>query len=128
MIKGEQVTSLVDQWHCLHSQPISAGAHLPTPSIDGYWTSVLASGKYPLVSMFVRAMFLPHRNADCERGFSENKRIVDSRANLGIVALNGIRHVKSYVKRFDSDPSKVPVTRDLVNAVKHSHRTYMERL
>ncbi|KAH9384383.1 hypothetical protein HPB48_026390 [Haemaphysalis longicornis] len=35
MIKGEQVTSLVDQWHCLHSQPISAGARLPAPSIDG---------------------------------------------------------------------------------------------
>ncbi|KAL3188465.1 hypothetical protein MRX96_003435 [Rhipicephalus microplus] len=31
MIKGEQVTSLVDQWHCLHSQPISAAAHLPAP-------------------------------------------------------------------------------------------------
>ncbi|KAL3213730.1 hypothetical protein MRX96_035229 [Rhipicephalus microplus] len=71
---------------------------------------------------------LPHRNADCERGFSENKRIVDSRANLGIVSLNGIRHVKSYVKRFASDPSKVPVTRDLINAVKHSHRKYTERL
>lgn len=77
-IKGEQAKSLVDQWHRLHSQPAGAGAALPITGIDGFWEVFL--------SAFVQVMLsLPHENADCERGFSENKRIVDSGVNLSIV-------------------------------------------
>lgn len=53
---------------------------------------------------------------------------MDSRANLGIAAVNGIRQVKNFVKRFDSDPSRVPLTRELLRAVQQSHKTYSERL
>ncbi|KAG0414336.1 hypothetical protein HPB47_008508 [Ixodes persulcatus] len=53
---------------------------------------------------------------------------MDSRANLGIAAVNGIRQVKNFVKRFDSDPSRVPLTRELLKAVQRSHKTYSERL
>ncbi|KAG0427178.1 hypothetical protein HPB47_025761 [Ixodes persulcatus] len=44
------------------------------------------------------------------------------------VAVNGIRQVKNFVKRFDSDPSRVPLTRELLRAVQQSHKTYSERL
>ncbi|KAG0422033.1 hypothetical protein HPB47_002105 [Ixodes persulcatus] len=53
---------------------------------------------------------------------------MNSRANLGIAAVNGIGQVKSVVKRFDSDPSRVPLTRELLKAVQRSHKTYSERL
>lgn len=129
MIKSEQVASLVDEWHCLHCKSPDEGAASSNCSVDTYWASVLAANEYPLLSVFIRALLsLPHGNADCERGFSENKRIIDNRANLGIVTLNGIRHVKSYLKRYDSDASQVPVTRELINAVKHSHKKYLDRL
>lgn len=73
-------------------------------------------------------MSLPHGNADRKYGFSENKRTVDNCANLAIVTINGIWQVKSYSKRFDSNPSNVPLTRELIKAVQHSHKTYTERL
>ncbi|KAH7977662.1 hypothetical protein HPB49_003149 [Dermacentor silvarum] len=129
MINGKQVTSLVDEWHSLHCKPMDERAASSNSNIDSYWADVLADGQYPLLSVFIRALLsLPHGNAECERGFSENKRIIDNRANLGIVTLNGIRHVKSYLKRFDSDVSQVPVTQELINAAKHSHKKYLDRL
>ncbi|KAG0421112.1 hypothetical protein HPB47_002989 [Ixodes persulcatus] len=136
MIKGEQVAALVDECHPLHCQPTPASGWSQDSTSDSYWATALASGtsngvtqKYPLLSVFLRALLsLPHGNADCERGFSENKHIMDSRANLGIAAVNGIRQVKSFVKRFDSDPSRVPLTRELLKAVQRSHKTYSERL
>ncbi|KAH7933242.1 hypothetical protein HPB49_010774 [Dermacentor silvarum] len=110
MINSKQVTSLVDERHSLHCKPMDEGAASSNSSIDSYWADVLADGEYPLLSVFTRALLsLPHGNAECERGFSENKCIIDNRANLGIITLNGIRHVKSYLKRFDSDVSQVPV-------------------
>lgn len=129
MINSKQVTSLVDEWRSLHCKPMDEGAASSNSSIDSYWADVLADGQYPLLSVFIRALLsLPHGNAECEWGFSENKRIIDTRANLGIVTLNGIRHVKSYLKRFDSDVSQVPVTQELINAAKHSHTKYLDRL
>lgn len=87
------------------------------------------SRKYPLLLVLVRALLaLPHGNADCEHGLSENKRIVDTRSSLGIATINGIRQVKSYMKRFSSDPCSVPCTRDFVKAVKCSDNVYSRRL
>lgn len=121
---SKQVTSLVDEWHSLHCKLM-----VLLPATAALTADVLADGQYPLLSVFIRALLsLPHGNAQCEWGFSENKRIIDNRANLGIVTLNGIRHVKSYLKRFDSDVSQVPVTQQLINAAKHSRTKYLDRL
>lgn len=63
-----------------------------------------------MLSVLVRALLsLPHGNIDCKHGFSENQQIMDNRAGLGIAFINGIRQVKSYEKRFDSYPLKVPL-------------------
>ncbi|KAL1485420.1 hypothetical protein MTO96_047324 [Rhipicephalus appendiculatus] len=99
--------------------------------MDSYWAPIFTSNsqKYPLLSVLVRALLsLPHGNADCDRGFSENKRIVENRASLAIATISGIRHVKSYMKRFGSDPCSVPFTRDIMTAVKSSHNVYSRRL
>ncbi|KAG0420201.1 hypothetical protein HPB47_003613, partial [Ixodes persulcatus] len=116
--------------------PTPASGWSQDSTSDSYWAAALASGtsnsvtqKYPLLTVFIRALLsLPLGNADCERGFSENKHITDSRANLGIAAVNGILQVKSFVKHFDSDPSRVPLTRELLKAVQRSHKTYLKRL
>ncbi|KAG0438505.1 hypothetical protein HPB47_016987 [Ixodes persulcatus] len=91
--------------------------------------ALIAVLKSTLCSLLVRALLpLSHGNADCERGFSENQRIMDNHASLKIVTINGMRQVKSYTKRFDSDPSRVPLTRKLLVAVKRSRKTYLEHL
>lgn len=131
IIKTEQVALLVDEWHSLHCKPAVEGTSSRTTPVDSYWAAALSadSEKYPLLSLLVHALLpLPHGNADCERGFSENKRLLDNRSSLGIATINGIRQVKSYLKRFSSDPSSVPLSRDLVKAVKNSHKVYSERL
>lgn len=131
IVRGDQVASLIDEWYSLQCQPpVEDSSSKP---IDMYWAGILGCAgqtqKYPLLSVLIRALLsLPHGNADCERGFSENKRVMDNRANLCIAKINGIRQVKTFARRFGSDPSSVPLTRDLINAVKHSHRVYSERL
>lgn len=95
IIKCDQVASLIDEWHCLHCQPIAEGSSSQNTTVDGYWAALLVTGiraqKYPLLSALVRTLlFGPHGNADCERGFSENKRVVKNRAYLAIVTINGI--------------------------------------
>lgn len=109
----EQVTCLIDEWHSLHCRPVVNGASSHTTSVGSYWASLLAtdSARYPLLSVLVRAMLpLPHGNADCERGFSENKHILDNRSSLAITTINGIRQVKSDLKCYESEPSRVPLT------------------
>uniref|UniRef100_L7M0A4 HAT C-terminal dimerisation domain-containing protein n=1 Tax=Rhipicephalus pulchellus TaxID=72859 RepID=L7M0A4_RHIPC len=131
IIKTEQVVMLVDEWHSLHCRPAIEGLSISSTPIDSYWAAIFTSNsqKYPLLSVLVRALLpLPHGNADCERGFSENKRIVENRASLAIATINGIRQVKSYMKRFGSDPCSVPFTRDIMKAVKSSHNVYSRRL
>ncbi|KAH6924087.1 hypothetical protein HPB50_011258 [Hyalomma asiaticum] len=130
ILKTEQVVLLVDEWHSLQCRPATEGLSFSNTPIDSYWAAIFTdSHKYPLLSVLVRALLpLPHGNADCERGFSENKRIVDNRSSLGVATINGIRQVKSYMKRYSSDPCSVPITRDFVKAVKSSHNVYCRRL
>ncbi|KAH6940839.1 hypothetical protein HPB50_008708 [Hyalomma asiaticum] len=130
ILKTEQVVLLVDEWHSLQCRPATEGLSFSNTPIDSYWAAIFTdSHKYPLLSVLVRALLpLPHGNADCERGFSENKRIVDNRSSLGVATINGIRQVKSYMKRYSSDPCSVPFTRDFVKAVKSSHNVYCRRL
>ncbi|KAL1482177.1 hypothetical protein MTO96_014989 [Rhipicephalus appendiculatus] len=131
IIKTEQVVMLVDEWHSLHCRRAIEGLSISGTPIDSYWAAIFTSNsqKYWLLSVLVRALLsLPHGNADCERGFSGNKRIVENRASLAIATINGIRQVKSYMKRFSSDPCSVLFTRDIMKAVKSSHNVYSRRL
>lgn len=71
---------------------------------------------------------IPNDNADVERGFSENRRLLQDRARLTLESVNGIRHVVSYGKCFDSDPSSFTITPEVLTVVRNSKKRYTERL
>ncbi|KAL3226632.1 hypothetical protein MRX96_024832 [Rhipicephalus microplus] len=70
----------------------------------------------------------PHGNADVERGFSENRRLLQDRARLTLESFNGIRHVVCYGECFDSDPSSFTITPEVLKVVRNSKKRYSERL
>ena len=71
---------------------------------------------------------MPHGNADVERGFSENKRILtDSRTSMVLGTLRGIRWIRDYL--FFNDPGggrpvKYPISANLISAFSSSRSTY----
>ncbi|KAH8026904.1 hypothetical protein HPB51_026239 [Rhipicephalus microplus] len=84
--------------------------------------------KYPLLSRLVKCLLcLPHGNADCERGFSENKHFYENRYSLCIASINGLRQTKTYLRRYDGDATKVPLSTELLQSVRRSRARYTER-
>ena len=90
--------------------------------IDMYWSKVghmpRPSGerKYPTLMKLARiALTLNHGNADIERGFSKNKLMVTShRTRLSMPTISGLRTVSSYVAKYNSEPHKLPYSKDLI--------------
>lgn len=77
---------------------------------------------------FEAPLSLLHGNSDVERGFSENARALHDRANLSLSSANGIRHVMSYSKRFDSNLCSFPINSDVIKAIKGASKRYAECL
>ena len=91
--------------------------------IDKYWHSFVV-----LPKMVKCALSLCHSNADVERSFSTNKRMLTKQN----VALNeetiiGLRASKAAVEECGG-VIKVPITKDLLKAATNSHRIYTEHL
>lgn len=85
--------------------------------------------KYPLLTKLVKALLsLPHGNADVERGFSQNSRVLHDRSSLSLESINGIRHTLSFAQRYGSDPCKFEIGRDVVKAVRNASKRYSERM
>ncbi|KAL3189936.1 hypothetical protein MRX96_020274 [Rhipicephalus microplus] len=85
--------------------------------------------KYPKVTKLVKAVLsLPHGNADCERGFSENRQTVHHRSTLSIASISSLRQTKAFMKRYSGDATKVPLTRDIQRSVEKSYKVYRERI
>ncbi|KAG0445274.1 hypothetical protein HPB47_017467 [Ixodes persulcatus] len=87
VLESDHVSSLVDEWHLLRCDSANSLQLMEDGRIDTRWATVFqqkrAAGqqKYPLLSRLVKALLsLPHGNADCERGFSENKHLLEGRA------------------------------------------------
>lgn len=135
VIKNEEVASLTDEWHMLKCD--SSNSLQPEESgerIDSRWARImqLKSGaglqKYALLSKLVKALLcLPHGNADCERGFSENKHLYEGRYSLCLASINGLRQTKTYLRRYDGNATKVPLTPELLRSVRKSRARYTER-
>lgn len=132
VVQPAEVSSLLDELTVLNLNQLHAGSDMP---LDKYWHQVFimkdgqGGPKYPLLSKLVKALLsLPHGNGDVERGFSENSRVLHDRSNPSLSSVNGIRHIMSYSKRFDSDPCSFPVNSDVIKAVKGASRRYAERL
>ncbi|KAG0437418.1 hypothetical protein HPB47_017455 [Ixodes persulcatus] len=135
VLESDHVSSLVDEWHLLRCDSANSLQLMEDGRIDTRWATVFqqkcAAGqqKYPLLSRLVKALLsLPHSNADCERGFSENKHLLEGRASLCIASINGLRQVKTYLQRYDGDATKVPLSPDLLRSVKRARARYEERI
>lgn len=103
--------------------------------IDHFWKSIFQikdhnnSPKYTLLSILIKALLtLAHGNADCERGFSINNSLLESRSRLSIYSINGLRQIKSHMERLNNDFDELKIDRDLLNAAKNSRKNYQDRL
>lgn len=132
VIPSSDVSSLLDEVteFCLEPLPAALDGRL-----DRYWQNVFErknaenQAKYPLLTKLVKALLsLPHGNADVERGFSQNNRVLHDRSSLSLESINGIRHTLSFAQRFGSDPCKFQIGRDVVKAVRNASKRYSERI
>ena len=103
--------------------------------IDHFWKSIFQMKdrnnlpKYSALSSLIKALVtLAHGNADCERGFSINSTLLESRSKLNLHSINGLRQVKSHMQRNNNDIVKLKIDRDLLNAAKNSFKNYRDLL
>ncbi|KAL3231572.1 hypothetical protein MRX96_023284 [Rhipicephalus microplus] len=134
VIKHEEVSSAIDEWHMLKCDSNSDLLALGGERIDVRWGKIFelkspgGQPKYPLLLRLVKCVLcLPHGNADCERGFSENKRFYENRYSLCFASINGLRQTKTYLRRYDGDAIKVPLSTELLQSVRRSRARYTER-
>lgn len=135
VLQLNEVSSLIDEWYMLKCDPLNNSEVAVSERIDSSWAKIFqrksAAGeqKYPLLAKLVKALLsLPHGNADCERGFSINKRLLEGRASLSLHSLTGLRQVKTYLQRYSGDATKVPLSPKLLRCVKKARTCYAERL
>lgn len=117
VISSSDVSSLLDEVteFCLEPLPATVDGQL-----DSYWQNMFErksaenQAKYPLLTKLVKALLsIPHGNADFERGFSQNNRVLHDRSSLSLESINGIRRTLSLAQRYDGDPCKFEIGRDV---------------
>ncbi|XP_065281218.1 uncharacterized protein [Dermacentor albipictus] len=135
VLQLNEVSSLIDEWYVLKCDPLNSSEVAVPERIDSSWAKVFqrksAAGeqKYPLLAKLVKALLsLPHGNADCERGFSINKHLLEGRASLSVNSLNGLQQVETYLQRYNGDATKVPLSPKLVRCVKKARTCCADRL
>lgn len=104
----------------------------PPQSIEDYWYFIgkikNADGnlKFAKLDSLVKAcLSISHGNADPERGFSENKQILDGRETLGEESIVAIRLVRESVKHHGGT-LHFPITRRLINLAENAKTAYEE--
>lgn len=83
LIGDDQVSSVIDEFHMLKCDADRGTSHLQG-RVNHYWAKIFClktitgALRYPLLSKLIKALLsLSHGNADLERGFSENKHLVE---------------------------------------------------
>ncbi|CAN7984763.1 unnamed protein product, partial [Ixodes hexagonus] len=132
VIAPHQVSSLMDEFSLVTTERVDHG---PSGRVDDFWQKIFelrlddGSLKYPLLGALVKALLcLSHGNADVERGFSENRRMLQERASLSIASINGLRAIMSFSERYGRNPAAVPLNHELIKAVKGSRKRQLQRL
>jgi len=134
IIPQEKITALCDEWNDMVCNLPSFSASCP---LDIQWRVVFETLKpgskgtlrYPLLTLLLKAsLTVFHANADVERGFSENKNALDGRSALTLASVNGLRQVKSYLRRLDDDVTKVTADKPMLRAVRGSYKAYRDRI
>ncbi|KAL1426107.1 hypothetical protein MTO96_018580 [Rhipicephalus appendiculatus] len=129
VIQPGEISILMDEYTVFQLDTLESAQN-----IDEYWRAAFdlkkcdGTTKYPLSKLVNALLSIPHGNADVERGFSENRRLLQDRARLTLDSINGIRYVVPYGKRFDSDPSSFTITPEVLRVVRNSKKRYSERL
>lgn len=132
VIAPTQVSTLMDEFTLISTEALHCDPH---ERLDEVWVRIFSlknedgAPRYPLVGKLVKALLsLAHGNADVERGFSENRRMLLERSRLSIASVNGLRAIRSFAKRYGQDASRVQIKPELIKAVKSSYKCYQERL
>lgn len=102
-------------------------------SLDIYWHSVGKMedlrGKlmFENVSRFVKTcLVLSVGNAQPERGFSENKLLLDGRLNLGEATIEAIRLIKHEINLHNLPTTLLPITKELLVYFNNSFKRFKE--
>lgn len=80
-----------------------------------------------IAKLAITYMCLTHGNATPERGFSENKAVLQHRESLEEETIVSLRMVKDFLKHYD-DVTEFPITRRLLTLCLNSHQKYQEFL
>lgn len=133
VISPSEVSVLIDEWNGLVCETCDWDRE---GSLTAYWKSVFSlkkanSGDYKyenLVRLVKAVLCVPHGNADCERGFSENKFALQHRSSMSITSVTAMRQIKAYLRRYDGDATKVEITAPLLKSVRESRQRNLERV
>jgi len=153
VISQEEVSAVTDEWkvysvddiprswYCVEESAEDAicDAANDRPSVypvDQYWAKVLAMRtaagdlKYKTLGKAVMAsLALSHGNADAERGFSTNKKVVTAdRSRLCEGTINAVRLLKDAMRCHGGLSTMMSVTPALVRRVQGAHSRYKEHL
>jgi hypothetical protein len=103
--------------------------------VDHFWRKVFElrdssqKPKYTALNRLVSAaLTLPHGQADVERGFSYNNKLIsDDRTCLDIATVRGCRFMKDALRYHDPEhmrPENVPISKSMIRAVNSSRAKY----
>lgn len=117
------------------SKEVDAFSQQITADICSYWsnvskvTDVTGCKMFPHLSRLAKAsLTISHGNAVAERGFSVNTAVLTKdRMSLNEATIQALRVVKEVI-RLHGSPTTVPVTRSMINAVRHAHSQYLSHL
>ena len=152
VLKTAEVNKLEDEWVLYRHEPtiekswfacevdVSAdrsesGESVKWKRIDSYYRNVAqisdTSGemKYPALTIMAKAaLALPHGNADVERSFSSNDKIVSKlRTQLSMESIKSIRYMKDALSYHDPQkrrPEEVPISPSLIQSARSTKAAY----
>ena len=148
VVSSDEISSVTDEWK-LYSlddtiSPGTAGTtddavatEVKLQRVDEYWASVLTrcniTGglKYAMLGKAVKAaLALSHGNADSERGFSVNKRLLTAdRASMSSETINACRLIKDALHNIaDGESVNIVVTPALLQSCRSANAVYKQYL
>ena len=132
-----ELDSLSLQWDALIQTPAYKEGKFDPKSdrIDEFYAKVLKElyksrdpGHFDILDRFIKlSLSLPSSNAIIERGFSQSKMFLESRENLSLPTLIGLRNTKDAITHYGGS-ANVPITSSLRAAHMKAKSSYMKRL
>lgn len=147
VVDPSEVSSITDEWILLQTQELDfnhideiseeAGCSrdsIKSMRLDHYWQKIFdmkdsfGNPKFKILTKLVKALLsLAHGNAECERGFSLNKNLLDNRSSLSIESINGLRQMKSHIKRIGG-LENLKIEKEILQSVKDAGQKYRQRI